>query len=227
MGETTKSGTVNQKCLASIKVRNIGNMDWCSYIITCLKSTKEGWNGKEPYNGPLTFLAVLYAHEKQLTCCPENAITPAIQYVTTDCLVDLENSMPEVDPFSQFVEVPVQFETHVESAGGQSSEVQPQTDDGQTDVDRNINVPLDQEDEVQSQTYEGQTAIDQNVSILQGEEVESLFQSTNHDSVLNLKLPVGPPNVQSTSGLSATLGYCNQLELRRDEKVSHAHYLTL
>ncbi|MFS7909953.1 hypothetical protein Hanom_Chr02g00100651 [Helianthus anomalus] len=37
---------------------DIPNMDWCSYVITCLKRTKEEWNGTEPYNGPLTFLAV-------------------------------------------------------------------------------------------------------------------------------------------------------------------------
>ncbi|XP_076950438.1 uncharacterized protein LOC143623400 [Bidens hawaiensis] len=218
MGETTKCVDVNHKFLSSIiNEGDISSMDWCSYIITCLKRTKEEWNGIEPYNGPLTFLAVLYAHELQLKSSPENVMTPTIQYVTTDSLVDLQTSIYDDDPFSQNVEVSVQFITHTEPAEGQTDEVQPQTDDGQTVVDQNVSVPLDKEGEVQPQTNEGQTAIDQNVNILQDEEVEDLFQSTNPDSVLNLKLPVGPANAPSSSGLSATLGHCNQLKPRRDE----------
>ncbi|XP_076898777.1 uncharacterized protein LOC143552442 [Bidens hawaiensis] len=217
MGETTKCADVNHKFLSSIiNEGDISSMNWCSYIITCLKKTKEGWNGIEPYNGPLTFLAVLYAHELQLKSSLENVMIPTIQYVTTDSLVDLETSIYDDDPFSQNVEVPVQFITHTEPAEGQTDEVQPQTDDGQTVVDQNVNVPLDEEDEVQPQINEGQTA-DQNVNILQDEEVEDLFQSTNPDSGLNLKLLVGPANAPSSSGLSATLGHCNQLKPRRDE----------
>ncbi|KAJ0617505.1 putative phospholipase [Helianthus annuus] len=123
MGETTKRmyPTVNHKFLASIMNEgDISSMDWCSYIITCLKRTKEEWNGTEPYNGPLTFLAVLYAHEQQLKCSPEKAITSAIKYVTTDYLVDLESSMCDNGPClnddveednqsTQYVEVQVEM----------------------------------------------------------------------------------------------------------------------
>ncbi|XP_076934220.1 uncharacterized protein LOC143600408 [Bidens hawaiensis] len=293
MGETTNSASVNQKFLTSImNVRNISNMDWCSYLITCLKRTKERWNGKDPYNGPLTFLAVLYAHEQQLKDNPVYAVTPAIQYVTTDYLDDLESSMYEYGPCSNddieednrltqnvkaqvqligseaqstgnkvlvhnestkggrtAIDHPVnvpqvevdadQFQStnpHVtsvqtdlvssadlghcnrleppkneklcgdpkqkdcdmvenvssksNSAEGLTGEVQPQTDDGQTAVEQNVNVPLDEEDGLQPQTNEGQTAIDHNVKILQDKEVEDLSQSTNHDSVSNLSYPL-------------------------------------
>ncbi|MFS7909972.1 hypothetical protein Hanom_Chr02g00100831 [Helianthus anomalus] len=136
IGECTKNLTVNHKFLASIMNEgDISNMDWCSYIITCLKRTKEEWNGTEPYNGPLTFLAVLYAHEQQLKCSPEKAITPAIKYVTTDYLVDLESSMCDNGPcLNDDVEEDNQL-THIESAKGQTGEVQ-------ADIDQNVNMPI-------------------------------------------------------------------------------------
>ncbi|MFS7899970.1 hypothetical protein Hanom_Chr00s088160g01797591 [Helianthus anomalus] len=125
---------------------DIPNMDWCSYVITCLKRTKEEWNGSEPYNGPLTFLAVLYAHEQQLKCSSEKAITPAIKYVTTDYLVDLESSMCDNGPclnddveednqLTQYVEVQVEMVTHIESGEGQTGEIQ-------AAIDQNVNMPI-------------------------------------------------------------------------------------
>ncbi|MFS7909866.1 putative phospholipase [Helianthus anomalus] len=197
MGETTKRmyATVNHKFLASIMNEgDISNMDWCSYIITCLKRTKEEWNGTEPYNGPLTFLAVLYAHEQQLKCSPEKAITPAIKYVTTDYLVDLESSMCAIGPcLNDDVEDDYQL-THIESA------------EGQTVIDQNVDVP--------DQTDEGQTAIDQNVDL-----ADVTYGQT--DSVLKRKLLVGPSGAQSLSGLSANLGHCNLLEPPEDVKLLH------
>ncbi|XP_076904818.1 uncharacterized protein LOC143560394 [Bidens hawaiensis] len=166
MGETTKSCNVNQKFLSSIKNEaDISNMDWCSYVITCLKRTKEEWSDKEPYNGPFTFLAVLYAHEQQLRRNPEKAITPAIRYVATGFLVNFEASMhvdgpclndsiQEDNHITQNVEVQVKFETIIESA------------EGQTAVDQNDNVQQDEEeDEIQLQTDESQTAVDQNFEV--------------------------------------------------------------
>ncbi|XP_076904808.1 uncharacterized protein LOC143560381 isoform X2 [Bidens hawaiensis] len=219
-------------------------MDWYSYVIICLKRTKEGWNGKEPYNGPLTFLAVLYAHELQLKRSPDKAITPAIRYVNTGFLANLEGSrydnIQDDDKSKQNVEDQVMLETCIKSAEGQ-----PQRDEGQPTVDQNVNVTQDKEYEVQPQTNDGQAAIDQNVNLLQEEE-EVQVQSTNHDgqtaidqsaegqmsevhvqetnpdSALNLKLPIGPPNAHLLSGLSANLVRCNQLQLPRDKKVTHA-----
>ncbi|XP_022004460.1 uncharacterized protein LOC110902023 [Helianthus annuus] len=196
MGETTKSATVNQKFLTSTNNEAIPNMDWCGYIIACLKRTREGWSGIEPYNGPLTVLAVLYAHERQLKRSPENAVTPALQYVTTDFLVDLERSLYDNGPCSNDdikKEDPLtpNVEDHVQSLG---PEAQGQTDEGQTDG--------------------GQTAIDQNVKVPDVTSVQT-------DSVLNLKAPIGPRGSQSLSGLSANIGHCNRLEPSKDKKIGN------
>ncbi|MFS7909862.1 putative phospholipase [Helianthus anomalus] len=202
MGETTKSATVNQKFLTSINSEgDIPNMDWCSYIIACLKRTREGWSGIEPYNGPLTVLAVLYAHERQLKRSPENAVTPALQYVTTDFLVDLERSLYDNGPCSNDdikKEDPLtpNVEDHVQSLG---PEARGQTDEGQT---------------AEGQIDGGQTAIDQNVKVPDVTSVQT-------DSVLKLKVPIGPRGAQSLSGLSANIGHCNRLEPSKDKKIGN------
>ncbi|MFS7956016.1 hypothetical protein Hanom_Chr07g00649611 [Helianthus anomalus] len=59
LGETTKSSIVNKRFLKAITDDStIRNLNWCNYMITCLKRTKEEWNGVKPYHRPLTFLAV-------------------------------------------------------------------------------------------------------------------------------------------------------------------------
>ncbi|KAM0063470.1 hypothetical protein Hdeb2414_s0003g00091241 [Helianthus debilis subsp. tardiflorus] len=64
IGEMCQGSTVNRKFLTSLKEgTDIKSMDWCAYIITCLDRTKRKWNGKQHYNGPLTFLMMLYAHD--------------------------------------------------------------------------------------------------------------------------------------------------------------------
>ncbi|MFS7909861.1 putative phospholipase [Helianthus anomalus] len=195
MGETTKSATVNQKFLTSINSEaDIPNMDWCSYIIACLKRTREGWSGIEPYNGPLTVLAVLYAHERQLKRSPENVVTPALQYVTTDFLVDLERSLYDNEPCSNDdikKEDPLtpNVEDHVQSLG---PEARGQTDEGQT---------------TEGQTDGGQTAIDQNVKV---PDVTSVQTD-----------PIGLRGSQSLSGLSANIGHCNRLEPSKDKKIGN------
>ncbi|XP_076898776.1 uncharacterized protein LOC143552439 [Bidens hawaiensis] len=216
MGETAKSYNVNQKFLSSIKNEaDISNMDWCSYIITCLKRTKEGWNGKEPYNGPLTFLAVLYAHEQQLRRSPGKAIAPAIQYITTGFLVDFEGSMhvdgscsndniQEDNHITQNLEVQVKFETHIESAQGQTAvgqnvnvqqdeedEIQLQIDESQTAVDQNFEVQVKFETHIESaqgQTGEGQTVVDQNVNVQQDEvQLQTDESQTGIDQNVNIQ----------------------------------------
>ncbi|KAL8251455.1 hypothetical protein R6Q59_035148 [Mikania micrantha] len=51
LGWTTKSTTVNQRFLNSIRKEvDIPNINWCEYLITCLKRTKKEWNVEEPFN---------------------------------------------------------------------------------------------------------------------------------------------------------------------------------
>ncbi|XP_035840923.1 uncharacterized protein LOC118488025 [Helianthus annuus] len=104
LAESNKSATVNQKCLSSIENEaDIPNMDWCGYIVACLKRTKEEWDGKLAYNGPLTFLAVLYAHEQQMKLNPDYAVTPAIEYVSDEYLEDFEKEVLPIDEDTQML----------------------------------------------------------------------------------------------------------------------------
>ncbi|MFS7995906.1 hypothetical protein Hanom_Chr12g01123581 [Helianthus anomalus] len=59
MGVTTKGRHVNMKFLPSVTPNaDINKMDWCRYLIECLRKTKRKWSGLEHYNGPLSLLAV-------------------------------------------------------------------------------------------------------------------------------------------------------------------------
>ncbi|XP_076935590.1 uncharacterized protein LOC143602318 [Bidens hawaiensis] len=148
---------------------------------------------------PLTFLAALYAHELQLKRSPKNATAPTIHNITTSFLANLEVSMyDEVQEDNQLTQ----------------------------NVEDQLMLVTHMES-AESQTDEGQTAIDLNVNLLQDEEDEVQFQSTNPDSVMNLKLFIGPPCAQSLSGSSTNLIHCNRLEPPRDKNVSHEHYLIL
>lgn len=62
--EAMKDGTSNQRILYSISSEydKINKMDWCGYLIDCLKKCKKDWNPnnkKSYYCGPLTFLTVI------------------------------------------------------------------------------------------------------------------------------------------------------------------------
>ncbi|XP_076889859.1 uncharacterized protein LOC143540771 isoform X2 [Bidens hawaiensis] len=94
IGFVTKSTTVNQRFIAAIdKTSDIPNMDWCSYVIENLKTTKEEWRGIDvQYNGPITFLVMLYTHEYQKKYGPFGTpvTTPAVNYITTTTLNKME-----------------------------------------------------------------------------------------------------------------------------------------
>ncbi|KAL8223477.1 hypothetical protein R6Q57_018952 [Mikania cordata] len=45
MGETMMSNTVNQRFLTYVKITtDVRNLNWCDYMMACLKSTREAWN---------------------------------------------------------------------------------------------------------------------------------------------------------------------------------------
>ncbi|KAJ0509294.1 putative Ulp1 protease family catalytic domain, papain-like cysteine peptidase superfamily [Helianthus annuus] len=91
MGETTKGSTVLMRFLPSVTTDvDIKDLDWCSYIVTLLKNTKAGWSGLEHFNGPLTFLALVYAHEKGKSLM---TTIPAIQHYGTVSLMYLEDDL--------------------------------------------------------------------------------------------------------------------------------------
>ncbi|PWA51812.1 hypothetical protein CTI12_AA414910 [Artemisia annua] len=97
MGESIKMGTANYQFMSSIKsLKDVNNMDWCGYIVECLKKTKRNWNGRGNFNGPLTFLAVnticlsslylFYVHSTTMGKGNEKRNVPAIRYWKSEML---------------------------------------------------------------------------------------------------------------------------------------------
>ncbi|XP_076944778.1 uncharacterized protein LOC143615561 [Bidens hawaiensis] len=76
-------------------------MDWYSYVIENLKMTKEEWRGiNDQYNGPITFLVMLYTHEYQKKYGPFGTpvTTPAVNYITTATLNKMEKYLENNGP---------------------------------------------------------------------------------------------------------------------------------
>ncbi|KAL8215303.1 hypothetical protein R6Q57_004752 [Mikania cordata] len=60
MGESMKSNIVNQRFLTSVTTKmDVKKLSWCDYVLTCLRKTRQTWNGGEYelFNGPLVLLA--------------------------------------------------------------------------------------------------------------------------------------------------------------------------
>lgn len=64
MGESMHNGYCTLNILSYIQRQtNVRDINWCGYIMDCLKRTKEGWSRDNPgskYSGPLTFLTVCF-----------------------------------------------------------------------------------------------------------------------------------------------------------------------
>ncbi|XP_076931563.1 uncharacterized protein LOC143596757 [Bidens hawaiensis] len=109
IGFITKSTTINQRFISAIdNLTDIPNMDRCGYVIENLKMTKEEWKDEnEQYNGPITFLTMLYTHEYQKKYGTFGApvTTPVVNYITTTTLGRmkkyLHNNGPPVDDDSE------------------------------------------------------------------------------------------------------------------------------
>ncbi|KAL8231402.1 hypothetical protein R6Q57_001180 [Mikania cordata] len=91
MAQMSQGSTANMSFLTSFKQgADFKSFDWCSYIITCLNRTKDKWNGKQHYNGPATFLTLLYAYHMNERSHPSKERIPTISYTTFDSLMKLE-----------------------------------------------------------------------------------------------------------------------------------------
>ncbi|KAL9667924.1 hypothetical protein QQ045_002293 [Rhodiola kirilowii] len=84
MVESTKSGTSNQRILNGIEGTNdIRVLNWCEYIITCLRDIRDEWEGnrRSPYNGQTTFLIALYIDMFEHMLYKIDRQTPAIKRI--------------------------------------------------------------------------------------------------------------------------------------------------
>ncbi|GJX83255.1 ulp1 protease family, C-terminal catalytic domain-containing protein [Tanacetum coccineum] len=92
MMNSTKCGTVNQTFLTCLKKgMDIKKLDWCGYLLKCLKRTKTLWKGGL-LNGPSTFLTVLYA-QKCMPMVLKRSSTAVITKWTTRKLIMLQKEM--------------------------------------------------------------------------------------------------------------------------------------
>ncbi|KAI3793946.1 hypothetical protein L1987_36569 [Smallanthus sonchifolius] len=77
IGETMKSNTVNLRFLTSLKTNtDFKKLDWCEYVLECLRRTRKGWGGKEGeiFTGPIMLLVVRIERiEKELKKVEEHA----------------------------------------------------------------------------------------------------------------------------------------------------------
>ncbi|KAI3816065.1 hypothetical protein L1987_15750 [Smallanthus sonchifolius] len=64
MGKTMKSNTVNQRFLTSLTTKtDFKKLNWCEYVLECLRRTRKGWGGKEGefFTGPIMLLVICAA----------------------------------------------------------------------------------------------------------------------------------------------------------------------
>ncbi|GJR30495.1 hypothetical protein Tco_1106727 [Tanacetum coccineum] len=83
------------------KGTDIKKLDWCGYLLKCLKRTKTLWNGAL-FNGPLTFLTVLYAQKcmpmvlkRSSTAINVAKTTPEKERVTKSKIIAAKNAVSQ------------------------------------------------------------------------------------------------------------------------------------
>nr|GFA69430.1 ulp1 protease family, C-terminal catalytic domain-containing protein [Tanacetum cinerariifolium] len=82
MGLCEKSRVCNMNILKKITDDVcVEKIDWCSYIIKCLKESKQKWVNpdKNHYTGPVTFMILLYLHSTRCDDIDVICKTPAIK----------------------------------------------------------------------------------------------------------------------------------------------------
>ncbi|GJS98608.1 hypothetical protein Tco_0819778 [Tanacetum coccineum] len=90
--ESSNEDKVNQTFLTCLKKgTDIKKLDWCGYLLKCLKRTKTLWKGGL-FNGPSTFLTVLYA-QKYMPVVLKRSSTTVITKWTARKLIMFQKEM--------------------------------------------------------------------------------------------------------------------------------------
>ncbi|KAK9078728.1 hypothetical protein SSX86_002785 [Deinandra increscens subsp. villosa] len=91
IGEAMGSNKINQRFLMTITQKSsVKKLNWCDYIIYCLKKTRRTWKGPEHYCGPLLVLVVLYVYEKERRKTKKNL---SLRQITYSKLNDYEKEL--------------------------------------------------------------------------------------------------------------------------------------
>lgn len=115
MGEKPIGGECNSNILPSIENDEvIKNLDWCGYILDCLKTSKAGWNKEEKkpiYCGPLTLLTLFYVDSTKCQSMQVSRKRPAIRGWTMKLLRDREKAELKLGGFGKgAIEPPLEVE---------------------------------------------------------------------------------------------------------------------
>ncbi|XP_071725495.1 uncharacterized protein [Rutidosis leptorrhynchoides] len=93
--EGLTDSTANLRFLPSINnLEDVIKMDWCGYVLECLKRNKVNWDMNYPncwYTGPLTFLVVWYVSKTSGTSQDSKRLKPEIINWTSEMLFEREN----------------------------------------------------------------------------------------------------------------------------------------
>ncbi|KAK9053285.1 hypothetical protein SSX86_029918 [Deinandra increscens subsp. villosa] len=96
LAEVMMSNTVNQRFLMSVtKQTNVKKLNWCDYIMFCLRKTRQFWaqDETELYAGPLVILVVLYVYEKEKI---KNNKTLTLKEIDYNTLCELEAKLDSI-----------------------------------------------------------------------------------------------------------------------------------
>nr|GMC64727.1 uncharacterized protein LOC109189836 [Ipomoea batatas] len=92
---TMQNGYVYQHVIPNLKdTLEIGNLNWCQYVIYCLIATQPAWKAKKTqrFTGPLVFLTVLYVDRVRAGVCTVPRTLPAFVGWDVDLLKQREES---------------------------------------------------------------------------------------------------------------------------------------
>ncbi|GJV73334.1 hypothetical protein Tco_1493329 [Tanacetum coccineum] len=97
------NGTANQNILPCLNnIEDVLNMDWCGYLLKCLRKSKLNWkreNERSWYIGPLLFLILFYLDSTRSLAPNVEKVKPAIKFWTNEILKKVEKEVLDVGGF--------------------------------------------------------------------------------------------------------------------------------
>ncbi|CAA0841342.1 Unknown protein [Striga hermonthica] len=108
----TKNGMVNFRIVHLLEdLSKVIDMNWCSYMISCLVNSKKTWGGNaktKKYTGPLLFLTLLYVDKVVLSIRTVPRLFPTFRAWSNELLMDREHAELDSGAFGRgFVDVNV------------------------------------------------------------------------------------------------------------------------
>ncbi|PWA66942.1 ulp1 protease family, C-terminal catalytic domain-containing protein [Artemisia annua] len=97
-----KEGTKRSFLPCLNNIEDISNMDWCGYLLKCLRNSKLNWkrdSDKSWYTGPLLFLILFYLDSTRSLAPNVEKLKPAIKFWNNEMLKNAEKEELDVGGF--------------------------------------------------------------------------------------------------------------------------------